>query len=252
MAADWDRVLGGFASAPAALVERREMQRRAESKFVMPVAAALALLPSLERDYAVVPAGTAVLAAYRTLYFDTAGLAFFHAHRCGRRIRHKVRIRHYPDRSVSFLEVKTRLRPDLTAKARRPRPYGDSVLNPDDLAFVRAHAAVGQELFPQAWTGFRRVTLLGTTHDERVTVDLGLRVTTAHGAQSLTDLAVVEVKQPRLDRGSVAMEALRQAGWREGWASKYCVGIALTRPEVRANRLWPELRALQELAGCPS
>ena len=250
MARDWDHVLGGFAVAPAALLARREMQRRAESKFVMPAAAAVALLPALERDYAVLPAGAALVATYRTLYFDTAGLALFHAHRCGRRIRHKVRIRHYPDRSVSFLEVKTRLGDELMTKARRPREYGDSELTPDDVAFVRVHAAVGEDLLPQAWTDFRRVTLLGTEIDERVTVDLDLRVMAAGRTESLAGLAVVEVKQPRRDRGSVAMEALRTAGWREGWGSKYCVGIALTRPEVRSHRLGPELRALREVVGC--
>lgn len=246
---DWDHALSGFASAAVALVERREMQRRTESKFAMPVAAAASLLRALQREYAVLPAGAALVATYRTLYFDTADLAFYHAHRCGRRIRHKVRIRHYPDRSVSFLEVKARLGEDVMSKARHPREYGDSVLHPHDVAFVRAHTAVEQPLFPQAWTDFRRVTLLGTELDERVTVDVDLRVTSAGRAESLGDLAVVEVKQPRLDRGSAAMEALRKAGGREGWTSKYCVGIALTRPEVRGHRL---LRALPGMAGCPS
>ncbi len=248
----WDDLLSRFAPAPPALVERRQMQRRSESKFVMPASAAANLLPALERDYAVLAAGSSLVATYRTLYFDTADLDFFHAHRCGRRIRHKVRIRHYPDRSVSFLEVKTHQSDEQTRKVRRPRAYGDSELSLDDIEFVRANEAGGRDLFPQAWTNFRRVTLLGIQLEERVTIDTDLRVTTARCAESLRNLAVVEVKQSRLDRASVAMEALRQAGWREGWASKYCVGIALTRPEVRATRLLPELRALQAVAACPS
>lgn len=251
LAGDWDQALQGFGVASAPLVHRREMQRRAESKFVMPVADALALLPALQRDYAVLPAGDAVLAAYRTLYFDTADLAFFHAHRRGRRVRHKVRIRHYPDRAVSFLEVKTRLGENLTAKARRPRAHGDSTLHPDDVAFVRANGATSENLFPQVWTDFRRVTLLGTELDERVTVDFDLRLTGSRRACSLADLAVVEVKQPRPDRGSVAMEALRRAGWKEGWASKYCLGIAMTGPAMEEQWLRPELRSLQEGVGCP-
>lgn len=251
MACDWDGTLGYFALAPSSLVERREMDRRAESKFVMPVSAAVALLPFLANEYALLPAGPALVATYRTLYFDTADLQFFHAHRCGRRIRHKVRIRHYTDRAVSFLEVKTRLGEDETMKARRRRPYGDSELGPDDVDFVRAHVAGAQDLFPQAWTDFRRLTLLGVRLEERVTIDRNLRVTTASRTESLPDLAVVEVKQSRLDRRSVAMEALRKAGWRPGWASKYCIGITLTRPEVRATRLLPQLRAFRAVPACP-
>ena len=53
----WDDVLRRFVSASPALLERREMQRRTESKFVMPVPAAAALLPALLRDYALLPAG---------------------------------------------------------------------------------------------------------------------------------------------------------------------------------------------------
>lgn len=252
MSNDWDDALGGFALAPPALLERREMRTRTESKFAMPVSAAAALLPALTSDYAVLRAGSALVAAYRTLYFDTTDLAFFHAHRRGRRIRHKVRIRHYPDRAVSFLEVKTRLREGQTTKARRVRPYGDSELGPDDVAFVRAHVPGVRDLFPQAWLDFRRVTFLGLQMEERLTIDLDLRVTAAWRTESLPNLAVVEVKQTRLDRDSVAMAALRKAGRREGWPSKYCMGIALTRPEVRATRPWPELRAFAAVATCPS
>lgn len=249
MSSDWDDVLARFAEAPPALLERREMGRRTESKFAMPVRAATALLHGLPSDYAVLRAGSALVAAYRTLYFDTEDLEFFHAHRSGRRIRHKVRIRHYPDRAVSFLEIKTRLGADQSTKARRPRPYGDSELCPGDVDFIRVHAAGERALHPQAWIDFRRVTLLGLAMEERVTLDLDLRVTAAGRTESLPDLAVVEVKQPRLDRGSVAMVALGRAGWREGWASKYCLAIGLTRPEVGVSRLWPEQRGLTRAAG---
>ena len=252
MRESWEETLGRFALAPPGLVEAREMQRRLESKFVMPASAAASLLPALARDYALLLAGPSALATYRTVYFDTADLEFFHAHRCGRRIRHKVRIRHYPERALSFLEVKTRLGEKRSIKARRSHPYGDGRLDADDLRFVHARVDVLRPLLPQAWTDFRRVTLLGTLREERVTIDLDLCVRTAARAARLGGLAIVEVKQSRVDRGSAALAALRRAGWREGWASKYCAGIALTRPEVRAARLLPDLRVLEGVAACAS
>lgn len=248
MPADWDPLLTRFTPAPAWLLERREIQRRTESKFVMPVWAAAALLPELQDGYALVTAGVWQVATYRSLYFDTADLELFHAHRRGRRVRHKVRIRHYPERRVSFLEVKTRLSDLETVKARLPRTYGDNVLRAADIAFVRAHALIQRDLLPQVSTEFSRITLLNTGTEERVTVDFDLRVRTAQGAERLPALAVVEVKQPGLDRHTAAMVALRRAGWREGWSSKYCVGIAFTRPEVRATRLLRELRVLKAVA----
>jgi hypothetical protein len=176
-------------------------------------------------------------------------LEFFHAHRRGRRIRHKVRIRHYPERVVSFLEIKTRVGESRSIKARRAHVYGDDRLDPDDVAFVRAGVGCWP-LVPQAWTDFRRVTLLGLQREERVTVDLDLHLRTSAGSVCLRDLAVVEIKQSRLDRCSTAWAALRRVGRHEGWASKYCAGIALTRPDVRAARLRHQVRALQGVASC--
>lgn len=245
MAREWEDRLGQFGRAGQSLTACRDLQRRTESKFVMPAAAAAALLPRLMDGYAVLPAGAVLVASYRSLYFDTAGLALFHAHRRGRRVRHKVRIRHYPDRRVSFLEVKRRLGEGATSKVRRERNYGDNQVGPDDLRFVRANCPIDQDLLPQAWIDYRRITLLNTGTEERVTIDFDLCLSRGSCQVSLHDAAVVEVKQARRDRGTAAMVALRRSGWRTGPASKYCAGIALTSPEVRANRLRVGLRALK-------
>lgn len=241
----WEERLCELGVAPPALVVRRDMQRRTESKFVMPERAARALVPALRREYVVLPAGAALVAAYRSLYFDTTDLALFHAHRRGRRIRSKVRIRHYPDRRVSFLEVKMRRGDGLTSKLRRPRAYGDDELSPDDRAFAQAHCATTDPLLPQARIDYRRVTLVGLAAEERVTIDFDLRVTRGAHSGRWQDLAVVEVKQSRIDRGTPSMVALRTSGWRAGSASKYCAGIVLTSPDVRANRLLGGLRTLR-------
>jgi hypothetical protein len=248
MDCDWHDSLRRFALAPLTLLAEREMNCRTDSKFVMPVAAAHALLSALRDDYAVLPAGAALVAVYSSLYFDTVDLELFHAHRRDRRIRQKVRVRHYPDRAISILEVKMQTRDGLTVKQRLPRAYGDVWLCPDDLRFVETHCPTRGALQPQALTDYRRVTLLGTRTAERVTIDFDLCVTRGvRGRRRLRHLAVVEVKQPRLDRSSAVMRALRAAGRREGWASKYCAAIALTSPEVRANRLRVGLRALERV-----
>lgn len=244
MTQEWVDSLRQFSPAPAALVAGRQMERRVESKFAMPAADAEALLPVLKGDYAVLPAGESLVAAYRSLYFDTIDLEFFHAHRRGRRVRHKVRIRHYPDRQVSFLEVKIRHGEGSTSKARREREFGDDQFGPGDLAFVRSYCPAHQELVPQAWIDYRRITLLNARTAERVTIDLELQMSRGGRQRSLRGVAIVEVKQSRLDRDTAVMRALRSAGWRHGWLSKYCAGVALTSPDVRANRLLVGLRAL--------
>jgi hypothetical protein len=242
---EWREALALLAPAPPDLIAGRQLRRRTDSKFLMPPSAARALLPLIARDYALITNGHRGIATYRTLYFDTPALDLFHAQRRGRRVRHKVRIRHYPDRLVSFLEVKTR-RTDLeTRKALRPRDYGDDVLSAADRAFAQGETEIGQPLQPQAWTTFQRLTLLGLRVHERVTIDLNLEVSGSDRCRGFPGVAVVEVKQWPYSRGTPVMAALRAGGWREGWLSKYCAAIAFTRPDARRNRLLPGLRVLE-------
>jgi hypothetical protein len=221
------------------------MQPRAESKFVVSTVAATVLLTALQPHFAVLPAGDALVARYESLYFDTDDLLFFHAHRRGRRVRHKVRVRHYLDRRLSVLEIKTRRRELDSVKLRRPRIFGDCAFGPDDREFVQQHCGATDDLHPQAWVACQRVTLLGLRSTERVTIDTRVEVWRSRGRARRFGAVVIEVKQPRLDRHSIAMRVLRSAGARPGWMSKYCVAIAVTSPDVRANGLLDRLRALE-------
>ena len=227
------------------LVARRELRSRADSKFVLASSAAADLVRVLASDYAVLAAGTERIASYDTLYFDTPDLACFDAHRRGRRVRHKVRVRHYPDRRLSFLEVKTRRSELRTTKACRERDYGDDVLSASDHAFVRLHAGLDESVLPQAWTSFRRITLVGIHSCERVTVDIGLVVHMGRHERQLGAVNIVEVKQWPFRRHTPAMSALRNAGHRPCSVSKYCAAITWMHPEVQHNRLLPGLRELE-------
>ena len=247
-ALEWQDLLVRFLQAPPDLLARRELSRRADSKFVVPPAAAASLLPLLAENYAVLAAGDGLVASYRTLYFDTPDLDFFNAHRRGRRVRHKVRIRHYPDRRVTRLEVKTRKSDLESAKVWRDHEYGDSAMSAADQAFVESHTGGGRILVPQVWTHFRRVTLLGIRTNERVTIDFGMEVIMGTRRRSLAPIAIVEVKQWPLQRSTPVMSAVRAAGWRPAWASKYCAAIAFTRPDVRVNALLPGLRGMERRA----
>ena len=236
-----------FAVAPADLARERELDCRADTKFVLPPDAAAHLLRGLRDHYSILPAGGRLVAAYRTLYFDTADLELYHAHRQNRRVRHKVRIRHYHDRQLTTLEVKTRRSARQTIKARCERSYGDDQLSADEQAFVASQTGLRHLVLPQVTTDFRRVTLLGRHSNERVTIDTGLVFAAGRDARWESEVAVVEVKQWPFSRRSAVMSALRRSGWTPSGMSKYCAAIALTRPDVPHQRFIPELRALGAL-----
>ena len=248
MDGEWPDLLDCFPAAPPELVAARELRRRTDSKYVMPPATAADVLRLLTGRCAVLGTGNGPLASYRTLYFDTPELDCFHAHRRGRRVRHKVRIRHYVDRHLSFLEVKTRRSEFLTTKIRREREYGHDELSADDHAFVSDNTGIIEPMAPQVWTNFRRLTLLGIEANERLTIDLEFRVEQGGRGRSLAAIAIVEVKQWPLHRNAPIMSALGVAHGRPGWVSKYCAAVALLRPDVRCNELLPGLRALERAA----
>jgi hypothetical protein len=241
-------ILEPFSLASPELLLQRKLLRRADSKFVLRVDGLADILKHLRRDYALVRAGTQRIATYRTLYFDTADLQCFHAHRRGRRPRHKVRIRHYPDRHVSYFEIKTKKSDLITQKVRIDVPHGDDTLPDRAVDLVRAHGSfVTGSLEPQLWTNFRRLTLIGLETDERMTIDLELRVGRADALEELEGVAIAEVKQAAFGTHTPVMRVLRDAGLRPTSASKYCTAIALTRQGLALNRLLPALRVIRKV-----
>ena len=235
-------LLAGFPGASKALLDTRELLHRVDTKFAVPLAALDALLAGLGEHYAVLRVPRGSLATYRSLYFDTPDLQCFHDHRRGRRIRHKVRVRHYPDRSLTFLEVKTKRNEVVTDKKRRPLPYGTEDLTAEDLEFLRGRiGGMAEVLEPQVWIGFRRATLIGLHTRERVTIDVDLDVAALGG------IAIVEVKQSPFCVRTPVMQAVSAAGHREGSVSKYIAALATSRPDLRHNRLLPDLRSLARM-----
>lgn len=236
-----------FAFTPAQDKERSALQQRLTSKFLFPAAALPRLAGELAAGYTLLPADEKRSATYRTLHFDTEDLAFFHAHRCGRRRREKVRIRHYDDRRLSFFELKQRIHSLKTIKQRLPRAFGDDQLHADDFALVRQYTRAHGPLLPQVWTLFQRLTLVSQQDDERVTFDFNLRFSDGSREVEVLHVAIAEVKQPQLSRRTPVMVALHRRGFRRGRFSKYCAAIIALHPDVRHNRLRPQLRALEAI-----
>ncbi len=243
-----DLALATCADATPALLATRSLLRRSDTKFTPPIARIPELVAALAGDYAVVRLPRA-LARYRSLYFDTPDLRCFHDHRCGRRIRHKVRIRQYPDRGLGFLELKTRRSEHVTEKHRIAIAHDQEQLAGAEHAFLREHVGFADALAPQLWIDYHRITLVGLATEERVTIDLDLEIAPLGGAyHPLGGFAVVEVKQVALDTRTPVMRVLAAAGLRETSSSKYSVAVARLRPDVRMNRLLPTLRTLERLS----
>jgi hypothetical protein len=245
------RLLAAYPTATLELLTTRALLSRIDSKFVMPASRLPEILEALGRDYAVLRVDSGPLALYESLYFDTPDLQCFHDHRRGRRLRHKVRIRHYPDRRLTFLEVKSKRNSEQTDKLRLQLAYGVETLGAAELGFLRGHVGdLADQLRPTLPIVYRRIGLLSLISEERVTLDLGLSTSGEPGdvvARALGHLAVIEVKQDRYCLRTPIMRALRAASVRETSVSKYNTALALVHPELRRNQISAALRTLERI-----
>lgn len=240
--------LDGFRHASADLIGARLLQQRIDRKYLLPRKQLELLLVRLHAHYEVVQAAGRLAATYDTLYFDTQDRQMYEAHRRGRGRRYKVRVRHHLDRQLSFLEIKRKDSDIHTTKARLVRPFGDSGLDAEATLFIEQHSPLpASRLLPQVAIAFRRVTLVGTTVNERLTIDLDLEVRNDSRRQRFPELAIAEIKQARYSNRTPVVAALRALGVREWSVSKYCLAT-VTLAGVRSNTFKPVLRAVEQLS----
>jgi hypothetical protein len=240
--------LDSFRPAAPKLVERRGLLRRTDTKFITQPEQIPGFLRAIKHDYGVLKAGEVSLAEYKTVYFDTPNRRCYHDHRRGRRARHKVRIRHYPDRQLSYLEVKTKTNGSVTVKHRSPRAFSDNEMSSEDWAFVSIHTDLPTDtLEPLLWVEFRRLTLVGLDIEERITIDRDLVFRSAGSEHRLPGVAVIEVKQQPYSGRTPSRLALRRAGIRPASISKYCVGTLVQNDDMRSTCFAQTLRRLERL-----
>lgn len=234
----------------AALNERAAMMERLDQKYIVPEACLAAALPVFANSFDVLEIDGKRSFSYRTHYFDSETRRAYHDHYQGRRKRCKVRIRHYEDAGLTFLEVKLKDLRDVTIKRRMRLAPGQTVLDDAGRAFVEQcrnsqyDSDFGLDLQEVLSMRYARVTLVAREGGERMTIDGGLtfwsggqRTATAPG------MFVLETKSAR--ENGLADAVLRgQHVHPVRRVSKYCVGMAALGRLSRANRFLPALRRL--------
>jgi hypothetical protein len=223
------------------LVGRAALLTRQDVKYFVPREDFEALAAELAADYVVLEIDGRRTFAYDTMYFDGAGFPLYYSHLQRRRQRFKARSRRYLDGSLCVIEVKFKGRRGETVK--RQLPWDSALhghLTDAGREFIEASVSeafeypLTERLRPALQTSYRRLTIVHRELPQRLTCDFDL-VVSAGGltAEMRNDLVLVESKSEH-GRGQADV-LLRHRGLRPVAASKYCLGLAVTHPEVRAN-----------------
>jgi hypothetical protein len=228
----------------AELNAQAALLHRIDTKYIVDLRTLDDLVDALHRDYVVLEIDGRRVFNYDTVYFDSPELGVYHAHLQGRRRRYKLRSRHYVESDLTVFEVKTKglrgatvkrqLRIDASSHGRLTRETLGFAYDIVDEAYGLARP---EDMAPALGMRYQRVTLKARGSVERMTWDFRLSF---GGAALASDRVIIETKSERGD--GTADRMLRMLGSRPVSVSKYCAGIALTRPETRANRWAASLR----------
>lgn len=159
-----------------------------------------------------------------------------------------MRSRRYVVTGQSFEEIKQKTNKDRTVKRRIATATIATTRTAELAGFVAACTpGLGDRLEPMLWNAYSRITLVSRAHAERLTIGLDLSFAHAGRRVSLPGVAVAEVKQDGVDRGSGFIQQMHAAAVQPTSFSKYYIGVALLYPHVKHNNFKTRLRQVQQL-----
>ncbi|MGZ0217422.1 MAG: polyphosphate polymerase domain-containing protein [Acidimicrobiales bacterium] len=238
--------LDRFATVSLDELDSVRLMDRAETKVLMPASELAAVLRPINGDYRTLRIDGQALQGYRTSYFDSASFRTYHDHHNQLGRRFKIRYRTYVGSDVTFFEVKRSVHGRIV-KERKPSTAPTGHIHEDDRAFARACGVDIDGFVPSVTVEYQRILLARFEPQERVTIDLHTSFGNGTTSAATDGLAILEFKQPRVDRNSPAIIACRKAGLRPRRMSKYCTAVAACERGIRRNRFLPVFRHLELL-----
>lgn len=252
-----DPILSTFAPITLEQMSGVKLMNRIDTKFVMPRSMLPVLLTMAQAEYCVQQVAGKRTGDYDTVYYDTETLDMYIRHHDRQLVRQKIRVRTYVESRLYFLEVKRKNNKGRTKKKRIALP--SAAITPDMIGqgketfrvdeFIAAKSRYTYEqISPRLRTVFTRITLVNHAHTERLTIDMGLSFTNIRTGASVSypELVIVELKRD----GNVPspmltiMQTLRIHPLK---ISKYCIGTALTTPDVKQNRFKAKIIRINKL-----
>jgi len=233
------------------------LMNRTDTKFVFPTHQFFEVLKPLIDHYRILYVNDEGLNKYHTLYYDTNELKFYTQHHNGKLNRYKVRFREYADSGTCYLEIKFKTNKGKTIKNRIKKRHIEQELSQKSMEFIEGEVPVnGHELHAKLWNRFSRVTLVGKTFPERVTIDLNLNFKKEDKTIGLPGLVIAEVKQEKYNVDSPFIKVMKNFRIQPMRISKYCIGSVLLnnatktnlfKEQFKYNRFKPKILTLNKL-----
>ena len=245
-----NNIINTFRSISLEEMKSIRLMNRTDTKYVVNISILPTLLNEALNNYRIQEVEGERNIAYATVYYDTVDKKMYTAHQNGKKTREKIRMRSYVASNLSFLEIKNKNNRGRTDKKRIRIKNGDNFMNTEDTrVFLRKHAIfTPDELTPQLENNFSRITLVNNEMTERLTIDTGLRFhnITTNNDCALSQIAIIELKRDGRTPSPMYNMLLRMHIHTMGF-SKYCIGSALTDPQLKQNLFKERIRTILKL-----
>lgn len=229
------------------------LMNRIDSKYVASIDKLPAILKqAYESGYMVCAIDGSRVLDYYSLYYDTPNLSMYLTHHSGKKVRQKIRVRTYMISNTTYLEVKNKNNKGRTKKKRIEIPKDNSLSiqsHNESMDFLKQFSWWNpNQLSASLSTSFSRITLVNASKTERVTIDTALSFQNFRNSNeaNLSDAVIIEVKQDGratsqfknilLDNRVLALRV-----------SKYCIGTALTTPDIKKSRFKEKIRFIEKV-----
>lgn len=240
-------ILSNFEPITLEEMSRVKLMNRIDTKYVTTLSRLGAFLRLAAGEYRVQETDGLRSMPYSTTYFDTPEHFMFSEHVRGKKTRQKIRYRTYDSSALTFLEIKSKNNKGRTRKKRVQTELGTDIRSNAD--FITSLTPFNPaELIAQIENHFKRITLVNKAMTERLTIDTGLRFHNLRTGRDrdLDGIAIIELKRDG-HAASPILGTLRELRIMPSGFSKYCIGMAMTNPYLRQNRLKPRLRRIEHL-----
>jgi len=243
-----EKPLTSFASISLSAIQDAALLKRVESKYLTSTELVSELLDKLGNEYSILEIDGRRIMNYETLYFDTPDKLFYKDHHRGKSYRIKIRKRQYVDSKTCFLEIKAKDKKKNTIKVRTPVDSITGNLSISSKKFINEHVLQDYDLRPSLRTRFKRITLVKNSGVERVTIDFAIQYDENESSKEFKNLAIIEIKQKRMDRNSILIKILKSMAIYPQSISKYVVGMVSLYPNIKYNNFKETLLQINKLS----
>lgn len=243
-------LLKAFAPISLEQMSGVKLMNRTDTKFVTTTEKLRQLLQMARQDYYVQEIDGQRNLEYDTTYFDTLQYDMYRQHQYGHANRQKIRFRTYCISGLQFMEVKTKNNHGRTKKKRiEVKDMDVREQQKSDFLGQYLHYSI-DTLQPVLNNHFSRITLVNKAKTERLTIDSALTFSNLVSGEEkdMGNLVIVELKRDGMVYSPV-LEMLRQLHIHPHGFSKYCMGSALTNPELPVNRFKHKLIEIKKIVG---